>query len=141
MKYIPQSKKLRLDFLSFSSVKFIHKSINVWLVILKSKIKDRKDPNKIKLTWWCFVKNFIFDSLFLVNLYFYLWDFCVFWKGIMYGYLYCENGGLEQLPDDVKFVSNLNINAENLHFLFFWNPTCVHRLMPAYASSCLRTQA
>ena len=37
----------------------------------------------------------------------------------MYGYLYCENGGLEQFPDDVKFVSNLNINAENLHFLFF----------------------
>jgi len=27
----------------------------------------------------------------------------------MYGYLYCENGGLKQLPDDVRFVSNLNL--------------------------------
>ena len=51
----------------------------------------------------------------------------------MYGYLYCENGGLEWLPEDVRFISNLSINAENLHFLFFWNPTFVHRLVPTYA--------
>ena len=32
----------------------------------------------------------------------------------MYGYLYFENGGLELLPDDVGFIQNLSINAENL---------------------------
>ena len=37
----------------------------------------------------------------------------------MYDYLYCENGGLEWLLDDVGFISNLNINAENLPFLYF----------------------
>ena len=34
----------------------------------------------------------------------------------MYGYMYCQNGGLVQLLDDVGFVPNLSINAENLHF-------------------------
>ena len=43
------------------------------------------------------------------------YDFCLFWKGTMYGYLYCENEGLERLPDDVVFVLNLNINIENMH--------------------------
>ena len=33
----------------------------------------------------------------------------------MYGYLYCENEGLERLLDDVVFVLNLNINVENMH--------------------------
>ena len=32
----------------------------------------------------------------------------------MYGYLYFENWGLERLLNDVGFVPNLNINAENL---------------------------
>jgi len=27
----------------------------------------------------------------------------------MYNYLYCENGGLEQLPNDVGFVPNLSL--------------------------------
>ena len=38
----------------------------------------------------------------------------------MYGYLYCENGGLERLPNDVGFVSNLSINAENLFFFLIF---------------------
>ena len=33
-------------------------------------------------------------------------------KGTIYGYLYCENEGLEQLLDDVGFIPHLNINAE-----------------------------
>jgi len=37
----------------------------------------------------------------------------------MYGYLYCENKGLERLPNNVGFVLNLSINAENLHFFMF----------------------
>ena len=41
------------------------------------------------------MKNCLFDSLFLVNLSVFLWDLCVFLKGTMYVYLYCENEGLE----------------------------------------------
>jgi len=53
------------------------------------------------------VKNFLFDSLFLVSPTVFPSDFCVFCKGTMYGYLYCENEGLEWLPNDVRFVPNL----------------------------------
>ena len=55
------------------------------------------------------MKNSLFDSLFLVNLNVFTWDFCVFLKSTMYGYLYCENGGLERLPNGVGFVPNLNL--------------------------------
>jgi len=40
---------------------------------------------------------------------FFPWDFCVFYNDTMYGYLYCENGGLEQLPDNVGFIPNLSL--------------------------------
>ena len=51
--------------------------------------------------------------------------------------LYIEkNKGFERLPDDVRFVPNLNINAKNLSFIGFWNPRCVCRSMPTYA--CIR---
>ena len=57
-----------------------------------------------------FVKNSLFDSLFLVNLSVFSWNFFFFFlKGTMYGYLYFENGGLEWLPDDVGFVLNLSL--------------------------------
>ena len=62
------------------------------------------------------MKNSLFDSLFLMNLNVFLWDFCVFLKGIIYGYLYCENGGLERLLDDVRFILNISLNAKNLPF-------------------------
>jgi len=65
------------------------------------------------------VKNPLFDSLFLVNIVFSRGISVCFFKGTMYGYLYCENGGLEQLPDDVGFVLNLSINVEILLFLCF----------------------
>ena len=55
------------------------------------------------------MKISLFDSLFLVNLSVFLWDFRAFLKSTMYDYLYCENGGLERLLDDVGFVSNLNL--------------------------------
>ena len=49
---------------------------------LISKLKtQRLRPEKVsvrrKLTWGCFVKNSLFDSLFLVNLSVFPWDFCV----------------------------------------------------------------
>ena len=69
----------------------------------------RKGSNQTKLTWEYFVKNSLFDSLFLGNLSIFPWNFYVFLKGTMYGYLYCENRGLEQLLDDVGFVPNLNL--------------------------------
>ena len=58
-----------------------------------------------------FVKNSLFDSLFLVNLSVFSWNFFIFYflKGTMYGYLYCENGGLEWLPADVGFILNLSL--------------------------------
>ena len=65
------------------------------------------------------MKNSLFDSLFLVNLSVFPWDFYMFLKGTMYGYLNCENGGLEQLPNNVGFIPNLNINVLNLPFLCF----------------------
>ena len=55
------------------------------------------------------MENSFFDSLFLGNLSIFPWNFYVFLKGTMYGYLYCENRGLEQLLDDVGFVPNLNL--------------------------------
>ena len=65
----------------------------------------------------------------------------------MYDYLYCENGGLERLSDNVRFIPILNINTENLHFLFL-KPylheqarACVRMLKTTYVGSCLRTQA
>jgi len=58
----------------------------------------------------------------------------------MYGYLYCENEGLERLLVDVGFVLNLNINAKKIAFLMLLKPylrvqahACVHRLL-----SCVR---
>ena len=55
------------------------------------------------------VKNSLFDSLFLVNLSVFPWDFCVFLKGIIYDSLYCEKEGLKRLSDDVGFIPNLNL--------------------------------
>ena len=46
---------------------------------------------------------------------------------------------LERLPDDVGFVPNLNINAENLPFKDFWNPSCVHRPVLVYTYVCMPT--
>ena len=83
------------------------------------------------------MKNSLFNSLFLVNLSVFPWDLCLFCKYTMQDYLYCENSGLERLPDDVGFVPNLKINAKILPYLYFWNPlyvqdcACVRRLIPA----------
>jgi len=42
---------------------------------------------------------------------------------------------LEQLPDDVRFVPNLNFNVENLPFIVFGTLACIH--MPVYAYACV----
>ena len=44
-----------------------------------------------------------------MNLSIFPWDFCIFWKGTMYSYLYYENKGLERLLDDVGFIPNLSL--------------------------------
>ena len=49
--------------------------------------------------------------------------------------------GLEQSPDDVRFVSNLNINAENLPCTVFWKSLCVRKIGPAYACRKLVVKA
>ena len=53
----------------------------------------------------------------------------------IYIYIYSQNGGLEQLLDDVRFVLNLSINVENLHFLCFWNTTCMRKI--GLACACI----
>ena len=58
----------------------------------------------------------------------------------MYGYLYCENEGLKQLLDNMKFVPNLNIIAENLSFFFFFFFN-VSRTLHAHAGSGVRVHA
>ena len=103
-----------------------------WLVNFKTwGSRPEKVTIKIKFIWGCFVKNALFDSLFLVDLGFSIRD-------------------LERLLDDVGFVAvpNININAKNLSFIGFWNPSYVRKSMPifacirpAYAGSGLCTQA
>ena len=46
-----------------------------------------------------------------------------------------KNEGLERLTDNMRFVPNLNINAENLHFFFNVSGT-----LHAHAKSFLRAQ-
>ena len=106
-----------------------------WLVRLNSKIKARKGLNQKILTWWCFMKNSLFDSLFLVNLVFSLRIFYVSWKDTVYGLLKFENEGLEQLPDDVGFVPKPSFNAENLPFII--SRTLTYVRMPVYAYTCM----
>ena len=65
----------------------------------------------------------------------------------MYGYLYCENEGLKQLLDNMKFVPNLNIIAENLSFFYFYFLFFyffifyVSRTLHAHAGSGVRVHA
>ena len=54
---------------------------------------------------------------------------------------YSVKRGLEQSLDDVGFVPNLNINAENLPSLGFWKSLCVHKIKLAYACKKQCTQA
>ena len=84
------------------------------------------------------MKNSLFNSLFLVNLSVFPWDLCLFCKYTMQDYLYCENSGLERLPDDVGFVPNLKINAKILPYLYFWNPLyCARLCLRAQTDSCM----
>ena len=82
------------------------------------------------------MKNSLFDSLFLVNHRFSLRIYCVFWKGTIYGFLYWENGGLEQLLNDMGFIPNLGFNIENLSFIVSRTLACVH--IPVYAYTCMK---
>ena len=52
----------------------------------------------------------------------------------MYDYLYCENGGLEWLPDNVGFVPSLNIYAEN-------SPCYVSETLATCVGLCSHTHA
>ena len=81
-----------------------------------------KAPIKRKLTWGCFAENSLFGSLFLVNFSVFPYNFYVFWKGTMYGYLYYENKGLERLPEDVGLFQISVFNTKNLYFFMFLEP-------------------
>ena len=51
----------------------------------------------------------------------------------MYGYLYCENGGLEWLLDDVGFVQNLSLQCKKFAFFMFLKPYLRAHAHVAYA--------
>ena len=53
-------------------------------------------------------------------------------KGTIYGYLYCENEGLERLLDDVGFIPHLNLMQNN--YISYASKT-----LPACVGLCLRT--
>ena len=63
------------------------------------------------------MKNFLFDSLFLVNLVFSFKILCVL--EIYNVRVFIVNGGLEQLPNDVGFILNLSFNAKKFVFHSF----------------------
>ena len=49
-----------------------------------------------------------------------------------------KKGGLERLPDDVGFVSNLNINAKNLPCIVSENRyACARSSLLTHAESCV----
>ena len=111
-----------------------------WLVNLKLKDQgqDKASIRKI-LTWGFFVKTSLFDSLFLVNLMFSLRIFYVF-ENVPCKALYSWKIGVWNSSQKMwdSFQTSV-FNAENLPFLCLWNPTCVHRLVPAMQALRLRT--
>ena len=52
-----------------------------------------------------------------------------------------ENGVWNGFQTMWNSFQTLAFIAENLHFLWFWNPSCVRRNVPAYACFGLRMQA
>ena len=93
----------------------------------------RKGLNQIKLTWGYFVKNSLLIYYFLVNLRFFSWDFCVFWNVPCKAFYSGKNGvwnGSQTMWDSFQTST---IIAENTHFSYFWNPSCVRRNVPMYA--------
>ena len=80
-----------------------------------------------------FCEKLHFNSLFLVNLSIFLWDFCVFSKMYHVRHFIVWKRGFKRSPDNMGFISNHNINAKNLHCLGFWKSLCMHKIKLAYA--------
>ena len=59
--------------------------------------------------------------------------FYVFLKATMYGFIQCENRGLEHLLDNVGFTPKSIFNAKKLVFHSFWNPN-----MHMHVRLCIR---
>ena len=51
----------------------------------------------------------------------------------MYGFIWFENGGLEQLPNNVGFVPNHVLMQTNLSFIISGTLTCIQMLVYVYA--------
>ena len=91
------------------------------------------------MTWGCFVKNSLFDSLFLMNLSVFPWDFSVFLK------IY-HSVKIGVWNDSQTMWDSFSINAENLPYLCFWNLLCMRKIVPtcackklcAHTDSCVR---
>ena len=105
-------------------------------VISNLKLKSsrlEKVSIKWKLTWGCFVKNFLFDSLFLLNLKFSLRIFYILWNipfKALYSWKVGVSNGSQKMWDSFQI---LVFNAKNLPFIGFWNPSHICRFVPAYA--------
>ena len=88
-----------------------------------------------------FVKNSLLIHYFLVNLRFFLWDFCVLKMYHVRLFIVEKNGVWNDSQTMWDLFQTSAIIAKNLYFLCFWNPSCVRRNVPAYTCFSLRTQA
>ena len=80
------------------------------------------------------MKNSILIHYFLVNLVFFLWNFCVF-KNISCKAFYSgKNWGLERLPNNVGFIPNLSHYCRKLAFF-------VSETLATYVGVCLHMRA
>ena len=104
---------------------------------IAQKMTHYKGLNQIKLTWEYFVKNSLLIHYFLVTLRFFLLDFSVS-KNIPCKAFYSEKNGF---GTTLKRCEIHSIIAKNLHFSYFWNPSCVCKNVLAYACFGPRTRA
>ena len=97
----------------------------------------RKGPNQKILTRGCFVKNSLFDLLFLVNLVFSLRIFCVCIEKVLCMALCSWKMGVwngSQRMWDSFQTSHLML--KNLFFIVFGTLACMWR--PLYVYTCIR---
>ena len=109
--------------------------------MLNQKDWGQKMSQSYKIDLMVFYEKLSFDSLVSSESYIFLWDFCVSFENVPCRAFYKGKNGVwnsSQMMWDSFQISTIIV--ENLHFLYFWNPSCVHRIMPVYTCFGTRTQ-
>ena len=88
------------------------------------------------LTWGCFVKNSLFDSLFPMNLMLSLGFSVVFWKATMYGFICWKKGVWNNFQMIWDSFQTSHLMLKNFPFIVSGTLACVRR--PMYAYACMR---